>query len=242
MKMKISDLKRYISDIFLPNRCPSCSKLIVWNKLMCDKCREKLRVISAELCPVCGKRNCKPHNELEFDNSISLFYFDDCKDAIYSLKYHKGINFARYCAPLFEQELKKRGLDSKADLVTCVPMSRKKRRRRGYNQAQIIAQCVAEQIGKPFDNSLLLHSDDLTEHHYLKGSQRKENAEKSFFAKQGHSDIKGKNVLLCDDVYTYGATMNICAKCLKQLGANSVTAVSIANSEKNTDKTSSAAP
>lgn len=229
MKMTISEIGKYLADLVAPNRCPACSRLIPWNKLMCDKCRDKLPVISGELCSVCGKRPCTDHAKLRFENCVCLFYYTDlCVNAIYSLKYSGGINFAEYSAQLLKTELKSHGLAQKIDLVTSVPMSKRKKRKRGYNQSEMIAKYLSRGLGKPLDTGLLVHSDSLTDQHKLAKKQRAQNAQDSLYPSRNGADIKGKTVLLCDDVYTTGATMNACASCLKRLGAKSVIAVAIA--------------
>lgn len=232
MKMRLSDVKKYLADLFLPNRCPACSKVIPWDKTVCRKCRDKLTVITEELCPVCAKSKCIDHSKLCFDSCIALFYYvQPCINAIYALKYHKGSNFAEYSADLLKTELENRELADRIDLVTCVPMSVKKLRRRKYNQSEMMARYLSDRLGKPLDTSLIVHSDTLTDHHTLPKSQKAENALSSFCVSQHHSDIKGKTVLLCDDVYTTGSTMNACAACLRQLGAKSVIAAAIATTK-----------
>ena len=229
MKMKLSDVKKYIADLFLPNRCPACSKVIPWDKTMCRKCREKLIVITDELCSVCGKSQCIDHSKLAFENCIALFYYEQpCINAIYALKYNKGSNFAEFSAGLLRTELENKNLIEKIDLVTCVPMSSKKLRKRKYNQSEMIAKCICEQIGKPLDTNLIVHADNLVDHHKLPKAERADNAMSSFRIADDSKNIKGKTVLLCDDVYTTGSTMNACASCLKKLGAKSVIAAAIA--------------
>ena len=219
--MDLKTIRKYIADIFLPNRCPACSRLIPWNKLICDKCKSSLQPVTGEPCDDLTRRS--------FDSCFSLFYYEQpCIKAVYALKHDKAVNFAEYGAQLLCSKLKKSGLADKADIVTCVPMSRKKLRKRKYNQAEMIAKYLADQLGKPLDASLLVHSPTLTEHHKLSKGERALDAQKSYAASASHGDITGKNVILCDDVYTTGATMDACARCLKDMGANSVIAVSIA--------------
>lgn len=219
--MDLKTIRKYVADIFLPNRCPACSRLIPWNKLICGKCKSSLQPVTDEPCTDLQSRS--------FDSCFSLFSYEQpCIKAIYALKHDKAVNFAEYSAQLLCGKLKQSGLAEKADIVTCVPMSRKKLRKRKYNQAEIIAKCLANQLEKPLDASLIVHSPTLTEHHKLSKSERVLDAQKSYAASVSHIDMTGKNVILCDDVYTTGATMDACARCLKEMGANSVIAVSIA--------------
>lgn len=227
MTLETSKIKMYLTDLLLPNRCPGCGKLLIWDKLMCDACRSKL--IPAQVCPVCGKKPCADHSSLRFDRAICLYeYSGKCKEAIYSLKYNGGINFAIYCGKKLGEMLEEQGISREADAVCCVPMSRRKKRRRGYNHAQILARYVAKELDKPLYKDLLLHSDTLTEHHRLSAAQRRENARKSFSPGKNKIDLKSKTFILCDDIYTTGSTMNACADQLKQMGAKKVIAVSIA--------------
>ena len=234
MKLDLCKLRMYLTDIFLPNRCPGCGKLLTWDKLMCGSCRKKL--VSLDVCPICGKRPCADHSALKFDRAVCLYeYSGKCREAIYALKYSGGINFAIYCGKELGKKLEEQGISRDADAVCCVPMSRKKRRRRGYNHAQLIARCVAKELDKPFYNDLLVHSDNLTEHHRLNAAKRLENAEKSFAPGNKQRDISGRTIILCDDIYTTGATLNACAACLKQMGAQRVYAVSIASTVQDKD-------
>lgn len=229
MKVSLHSVRKYITDIFLPNRCPACSKLIKWDMLLCSECKSKMHLAADELCSVCGRNVCSDHSQLAFDNCIALFYYEQPTiNAIYALKHNKAVNLAEYSASLLKKQLEKLGIADKADLVTSVPMSKKKLRTRRYNQAEIIAKCLSQSLDKPFDAHLLLHSPSLTEHHKLSKADRVTDAQSSYFPNPKHNAVKGKTVILCDDVYTTGATVNACAKCLKQMGAKRVVAVCIA--------------
>lgn len=225
LSLKFYRLKKYIADWFLPNRCPVCKKLIVWDKLVCDKCRSKLEDVSSEVCPVCGKKPCADHSKLRFESITCLYPFDGtAKEGIYALKYDQGYNFGEFAAEQLARLLHKRDLAESVDIITCVPMSRQRLRKRRKNHAAVIARTLSRELGKPFDNKLLVHLSSEKVHHHLKAAQRLANAELSFKVFPKHNDISGKTVLLCDDVYTTGATMNSCAALLVKMGADKVIA------------------
>ena len=227
MKLLMYKAVKYIADWFLPNRCPVCNRLIPWNKYVCKNCENKLVNISDDLCHVCAKIHCKNHSDLKFDTAVSLFeYADTAKDAIYALKYHNGTNFGEYAAVQLAEVLKKRGYAKQIDVVTCVPMSRQKLKRRHRNHSAVIAKTLAMYINKPFDDKLLVHLSSDTDHHRLEAKDRFKNAEASFEVYPGHKDIKGKTVLICDDVYTTGSTFNSCCTLLRSIGANKMIAAS----------------
>ena len=218
---RLGRMKKYIADIFLPNRCPVCSKLITWDKLLCPKCEKKLLPTDDEPCT--------DHSQISCDDRITLFYYEQpLINAIYALKHRKAFGLAEYSAALMKQKLEKQSLCEQIDLVACVPMSKKKLKKRRYNQAAVIAKHLSAVLEKPLDAHLLTRLPTLTEHHKLSREDRIKDAQESYFPNPKHSSISGKTVLLCDDVYTTGATVNACAKCLKDMGAKKVIAACIA--------------
>ena len=224
--MKLSrKIKGYISDWFLPNRCPVCDKLITWDKFVCADCEKELSEISDSLCPVCAKKPCADHSKLRFDCAVALYPFrNKAKEAVYALKYHDGVNIGELCAKGLANVLRKRELVQQIDIVTCVPMSRDRLKKRRRNHSAVIAKALAGELDKPFDAKLLVHLPGDVLQHRLKAGERAENASKVFKAGAQHRDIKGLTVLICDDVYTTGATLNSCSALLRTMGAERVIA------------------
>lgn len=102
-----------------------------------------------------------------------------------------------------------------------------KRSLRGYNQAERIAGFAAKRLGKPLTKDLLIHKLNSFEQHTLNYNERQKNAELVFKINSDNRDICGKRILLCDDVVTTGATMNMCAELLKSIGAKDVCGAAI---------------
>ncbi len=225
----ISRLKAMLVDILLPNRCGSCARVISWDKTVCDKCEKQLEKEFISVCKICGKKPCKNHDLQVFDGITVLFdYSGQARKAVRMLKYHRGLNFAPYCAKHLAQRLRDDKLDVQTDLVTCVPMSRKKRRIKGYDHAELIARELAKELGKPLDCKLLVHAQTGTEQHSMNAKNRRAHANACFSCAEKHSDISGKTVLICDDIYTTGSTLNACALLLKGMGAKKVIAAAAA--------------
>ena len=110
-------------------------------------------------------------------------------------------------------------------------MHRRKRLARGQNHAERAARFVADKLSRPVDLSLLERSGDTTEQHKLEKEERRSHAENVYKAAKHHSDIKGKTILICDDVITSGSTISACAERLKEMGAAKVYACSAAVSD-----------
>lgn len=207
-------------DLLMPNRCPICGKVIVWNELICQKCEKQLPFLD------------KPFNAEEkirsnsMDKLCAVFeYKGNAVKGIYNLKTKKGLNFAEYATEYICEYFSEDDVDF--DFVTYVPMSNAKRILRGYNQAERIAGFAAKRLGKPLIKDLLIHKSDSFEQHTLNYDERQKNAELIFKINPDHSDICGKRLLLCDDVVTTGATINICAELLKSMGAEDVCGAAI---------------
>ncbi len=207
-------------DLLMPNRCPICGKIIVWNELICRKCEEQLPFLD------------KPFNVGEkirsnsMDKLCAVFdYKGNAVKGIYNLKNKKGLNFAEYAAEYICEYFSEDG--EEFDYVTYVPMSSAKRSLRGYNQAERIAGFAAKRLGKPLTKDLLIHKLNSFEQHTLNYNERQKNAELVFKINSDNRDICGKRILLCDDVVTTGATMNMCAELLKSIGAKDVCGAAI---------------
>lgn len=218
-------ISKYILDILYGNFCPSCAKAIRWDELVCSDCGEeleKLRISSDE--EILASRDME-----HCDRAVSLFYFQDiCRENIYKLKSDGEYNFAEYSAKLLCSLLRDKSLSADIDIVTAVPMSRKRHSQRGYNHAELLAKYVAGELGKTKDFKLLRCENDNALQHHLSAEERKRRAVKIYRKQTKHRNISGKTILLCDDVLTTGATMNSCAKILREMGADKIICASVA--------------
>lgn len=213
MKSRFLNSKYWLDWIF-PNRCPLCNKLIDWNGLLCTSCQGKLPFLDSMIV----KDKCK-----EADKCFAVFAYEDIAiDGIYGLKHFNGVNLAEYASDYLVDFMAEEHINDQIDLVTCVPMSRTKLLDRKYNQAEVFAQYMRKRLNKPFDGKLLKRKHNNIEQHMLSSEERRENAESVYYIHKKHADIKGKNILICDDVITTGATMSKCVSLLKQMGADKV--------------------
>ena len=215
-----------ILDIFFPNRCPICSSIIEYDKYVCGSCLERLKAFETDgmkLCDKCGKDNCICGDEVLITKTVSLYvYSNEARDGIISLK-GESKNFGYHLGKMLGEKIHSDEKLSKADLITAVPMSRKKRRARGYDQAEVIAKAISEATGIPYIKDLL-HKHDSQTQHFLNAEQRRNNTD-SFYA-DDKKDLIGKNIIICDDVITTGSTINKCARLLKNINAGEVYAAS----------------
>jgi len=162
--------------------------------------------------------------EPAFDRArASLVYNDAGRGLILTFKHGDQLHAVHTFTPW----LLRAGRDfvGSADMVAPVPLHRKRLWRRRYNQSALLAREIARKAGKIYTPALLSRKRNTAPQQGLTRRERKENVQ-SAFAVDG--DVAGKNVLLVDDVFTTGATLNECARALKSAGAARVDVLTIA--------------
>jgi len=227
-----------VSNYLYPTRCIFCHEFLeAQDAQCCDSCYSDIDRIDCFFCPKCGKKR-EEASELCFDCSTKPHYFESgramyvyegaIKKSLFGLKFfHEtwvGKTFGQLLAQYYlELEL------FEVDLVLPIPLHILRRIKRGYNQAEIVGQSFSLYAKLIYEsNALLRHKwtkpqKDLTE------IERKSNLENAFSLKKSKVDlIKGKRILLIDDIYTTGTTIDSCAKLLYENGANKVYFLTIA--------------
>lgn len=218
---KADRCKAFLLDIFFPNRCPFCGNFIMWYERICDDCEENLQKANDMICRKCGHDKCVCGENINYDTAFATFFYNDelVSGAIYDFKKTGGTNLAEYTAKDIALRIKMEKLPV-PDIIVPVPMGRKKRRRRGHNQAELLAECIGKRLDIPVYCNILFKYDTKDEQHLHGARERQERVKSLFYARK--ADLSGITVMLCDDVMTTGATIGECAGLLKQLGAESV--------------------
>ncbi len=221
MKEIMSD----IASVIYPNICIGCGSIMPFGSgMMCDKCMAEFCDKHNDRCPVCGRiiyhrgkcRGCNSE-KLYFDRGHSLFeYKDSVRNAVLRCKYKNMKYIGRYFGELMADYAENNGMGG-FDIVTAVPLHKNRLRQRGYNQSEIPAVMVASRLGTPCA-AVLERVVDTKPQNSLSREERLRNIRRAFAVKDKEA-IKGKNILLIDDIYTTGATVNECAKVLKKNGA-----------------------
>ena len=198
--------------------CPSCVRILAWaNRENCRKCGKPLGLMpESEFCEDCRKE------ERPFEQGfVCVRYGRMERDLIHDLKYNGKPYLAEPFGELLAERLAVEALAP--DLIVPVPMYRPKERSRGYNQATLLAKAIARRSGTPCLPRLLLRTKDTTPMSRLSAEERRENARAVFgVRKDGATLLRGKTVLLVDDVFTTGSTAGSCAEALLSAGADRV--------------------
>jgi ComF family protein len=177
-----------------------------------------------EFCPECRKVLDDPHyrpaGEGQNSSSFLFYYYGPVREGLLRYKYAGKIALGKYCGRALAERFRFRG-DS-ADVVTCVPRAADGLPR-PYNQSGVIAKTFAKELGIPFDPHLLRKRTGFrSQTNCIDAHARKLNAEGAFRIGPSKRDLHGLRVVIIDDLYTTGSTMNACKTLLKKRGAESV--------------------
>lgn len=213
--------KRFWLDLIAPNRCAFCDEIIDYKKLCCDKCRDNLPIIDRALCDKCGKASCVCDSCILYDGCVSVVWYDESMiSPVVRYKTKTPDNFSEFFALEIVNKLKEKG-NADFDIVTCTPIGKTAFKEKGFNHASVLGKKIAELLKLPYDDKLLIKTEDGFVQHTLGFEERAENAMKSFEFNT-KKNVKNKKILLCDDIITTGSTLNACAKLLKDNGCEYV--------------------
>lgn len=222
-------LASQILNLFFPARCPVCNEIGQRHLHLCDNCAENIGRIT-DRCLGCGNPRtgctCSKHKFTLFLAS-PFIYENKLRESIHRFKFSGETDLAKFFGKETAKVVAKEFGDVKIDVVTCVPQTKRKRRKRGYNQSALLAKEIAKNLSLPYDKLLLIKTRETADQHSLKGNARMKNL-KDAFAADNPESVKGKTILLCDDVKTTGATLNECRKTLIKAGAKAVCCATIA--------------
>lgn len=210
--------------------CESTGERKLQYQKICNVCERKIKVISGSICMRCGKPIESTEQEYCFDctegnfafhRNRSVFEYDGAiRKAMHDFKYahrrENGIFFAEEMVTHLGEWMTR----LKVDAVIPVPLHKRRKRRRGYNQAAVLAQGIAQYLGVPMDEGILLRLQATKPQKELGRAERKINLKNAF--KIAENEVQYERVLLIDDIYTTGATLDAAARVLKQVGVRDV--------------------
>ncbi|MEM9469524.1 MAG: ComF family protein [Pseudomonadota bacterium] len=233
-----------IVDFVLPPRCLMTGEIVDKQGMITPESWAQLNFIAAPFCDSCGipfdfdiagseteaGQKCATclKKAPEYDQARAALIYDDfSRNLILPFKHGDKTHFVLGFLPWLKQAGGE--LIDQADLIMPVPLHRLRLFQRRYNQAGIIASYLGRQIQKPYVLDGLVRTRLTPTQGYLKAKERARNVRRAFSVNPKKiENIRGKNILLIDDVLTTGATVNECAKTLKQAGAKTVNVLTVA--------------
>ncbi len=202
--------------------CPKCRLQIQYvEKPFCHKCGKPL-VLSDEI--YCNDCNAREHT---FECGRAVFVYNDVmRRSIADYKYKHRREYASFYV---QEVLRTLGTEIKewnADAIIPIPLHKSREQKRGFNQAEVLAKGIGEALKIPVCTDLVSRCKKTTAQKQLNNRERQNNLKKAF--KIIGNDVKLKTVILCDDIYTTGSTMDTVATLLKRSGVQEVYFIALA--------------
>lgn len=225
-----NNISKYLISLIFPPKCIFCNKLIDFNDNMeiCEDCYKTIPFIS--------QRNIIPffvEGKFEYCDGLICIckYTSTIRKAIIKFKFNDKPGFSRAFAKLMAEKIKKVTRNYNFDMIISVPLHKKRKKLRGYNQSLLLAKVLSRELGLPERSRLLERTRSTGTQSLLSKEERQSNVNDAFLVKNSN-EIKDKAVLLIDDIMTTGITLNECGKALKEARAEKVIAVVIASGRK----------
>lgn len=203
-------------QLLFPPKCVFCGKLLQWRQTdLCPACRAALE---QELPPV--------RRGEYFSTCISLCVYEETvRQSVIRYKFGGKNAYAAAYGRLLAMRLWNTE-QAKADVVTWVPISRRRKRRRGYDQAELLARAVARELGLPVCRTLKKIVNNPPQSSRTSAAQRRSNVMGVYRACREQAE--GRRILLIDDIITTGATISECSCMLRAAGAKEVLCATLA--------------
>jgi ComF family protein len=212
-------------DLVFPNCCPGCDQpLGGGEEQLCTACELDLPLFSANeniLQYFAGR--------LELMDARSFFKFYHggiAQKLLHSIKYQGNRELGEHLGRMFIQHLSKEAAFDDIEVIVPVPLHKSKLRERGYNQSEVLAQGMAATLGVTVDSAVIKRTKRSETQTKKSRAERWQNVSGIFEA--SNDSLRGKHVLLVDDVITTGATLEACGQVILAAGAASLSAASIA--------------
>lgn len=228
----------------IPYPCPCCKKFLGENERgICSSCLSAIRWIEPPFCSVCGvpfissragNHFCGPCTlrKRSFHMARALGYYEGTlRLAIHQWKYQQKTSLTSFFGEILGKGFYRYWDPSSIDLLVPVPLHPKRLRERGFNQSLLLVKALSDRTGIPYQKRLLRKIHPTPPLMELRAGER-EKVIKGSFRVMKKREIEGKYILLVDDVYTTGATVNECAKALLAGGAARVDVFTLAHAIK----------
>lgn len=231
-------MKEEVLNLIYPRRCPICEQVLApKDKYVHRDCREQLTFLQQPRCMRCGKPVETKEQEYCFDCSSKTFHYRRGYPCIkYDKKMSKSISAFKYknkreYADFYVDEILKAYEDEfrrmRFDALLPIPIHTSKYRERGFNQAELIAVGISKRIDVEVNPNLLVRIRKTLPQKELNDRERLKNLEQAFQLDETQSIELYHKVLLVDDIYTTGSTIEACARLLVDAGIEDVYYTSI---------------
>ena len=222
--------RKTLADLFFPPRCAVCDTVLPFGEEgICRDCSVRLPYVEEPRCFGCGRTVENEEEEFcgDFVRKKHLFlrgypvlrYVPPVSDAMAALKYHGRAEYASFYGGLIADRFADQWKELMPDVLVPVPVHPHRLRKRGYNQAALIADAISGKTGIPVNERILVRGTDTVAQKKLSREERALNLRSAF---RPGPEKPPATVLLVDDIFTTGATADACTEVLLRSGAERV--------------------
>lgn len=241
--MKLITTVTYVKavlDIVFPRHCAACGTDVDRaDSLVCWECFRNIELVEGALCTYCGLKaegtftqafvcgNCHDHQPAFERARVAGRFQGVLRDLLHAFKYKHSVWLCRDLTDLLHGCVLTHFCAAEIDVVIPVPLAAVKRRSRSYNQAALLAHALARRLKRPYCGAALVRIRDTPSQTRLSAAARHANMLGAFKV-TAPEWVRGRTVLLLDDVMTTGATLHEAARALRKAGAAHIWAVAVA--------------
>ena len=207
----------YILELIYPTKCGFCNKICSEN--LCKKCEIKLREYEINLLR---------SNKKYYSKSMHIFKYDgEIRKKIIDYKFNNKPYLYKTFAKIILKNEKVCGFLKNYDIIIPVPIHKKRKLKRGYNQTELIAKVIAKNTNLKLEKNVLVKQKNTITQSALSKTKRQLNIKNAFMVKNAEK-VLNKKVLIFDDIYTTGSTVKECSKVLNKSGVKDIGILTVA--------------
>ena len=220
-----------VLDWIFPPRCSVCDRIInpKWEGI-CPDCLSKLTYINDPYCMKCGKPldkcekefcdDCQSREHIYDEGRAALVYDEYMSASIYRFKYNSKQEYSKLYGKIISERLSDKIMSWNADVIIPVPIHKSKLKSRGYNQAALIAKEISKRVNIPVEERIVSRTIPTKVMKNLGAKERENNLKKAFIVNK--NSVKLNSVIIVDDIYTTGSTIDAMSRILKDAGVSKV--------------------
>jgi len=232
----LAKTKEIVMDVLFPPICVNCGKSLNTEEKtrgLCAYCFTAIPIANTLTCPVCKARLAENVKICHFDTSYRLAAASNyenpiIKNLIWQIKYQKKTGAVESLAQILFEHLKILKLNLKNYTLLSVPLHKERERARGFNQSELVAHSLSRKLNLAIIANGFVRSKNTPPQAEARDFGEREKNLRDSFQVTAKEIITGRNIILIDDVFTSGATMNAAVAALKEAGAKHVIGLVVA--------------
>lgn len=229
----IVEMYKNLLNVIFPMFCNGCSKLLLKNEnIICTKCTHNLPFTNHHIIKVNEIHNVF-YGLIPFEFAASILYFTKkglVQNLMHNLKYRNRQEVGTYLGNLYSKELVNLDVIKDIDVIIPVPLHKKRFNERGYNQVTTFCKAIEKNLSIPVLDNILVKTKNLKSVTHKSKENRLEH-NKNVFSIENQHNIEDKHILIIDDVFTTGATIEACAREILKIKNTKISILTMAYSQ-----------